>query len=178
MKNSYSRNTLFIIFFALLFIPLISFNNPAKDWIRVPIDAVVSVQFPDEPTPQTINGIQVYTLRTPEAAFMAMVYNQPLNPGQNPITDAHEFYLGLVSSMVRNAKAILTDSAAFTINNHKEIKFSYTSTQADGSKITRQNHSVLINDKLYTLLYTPLLQPTESAQASAKQFLESMEVTE
>lgn len=78
--------------------------------------------------------------------------------------------------MIRYAKATLADSTSFTVGAYKGMDFSYTSVQADGNKITRRNRAVLINNKVYSLAYTPLVQPTAVSQATEKKFMESIQV--
>lgn len=176
MKNILPKNILFLVCLSFFVYPLFSYKSLVNEWFRMEVDSMVSVQFPEQPTPQTINGIQVYTLHTPEAVFLAMTIDQALKPGQNSMTNVHEFYLGIINSMVRNAKATLIDSASFNLKGHQGINFSYTTIKEDGSKLTRSNKAILINNNLYSLLYTPLIQPTESSQAIRKQFLESLDV--
>jgi hypothetical protein len=177
MYKIYTKNTLLILLMIGLLFPLLSYKSPATDWVRVQVDSTISVQFPGQPTAQVVNGIQVYALRTSEAVFATMIIDQTPKPGEKPLTDTHSFYLGFMDSMIRNAKATLADSVAFTVGEYKGMDFSYTSILVDGNKITRRNRAVFINNKVYSLAYTPSVQPTPASQTTEKRFLESIQVS-
>lgn len=177
MLNKHIKNTLFFLLLTGFLFPLFSFKSPVNEWVRVQVDSTISVQFPAQPAQQIVNGVLIHAVRTPEAVFMAMIMDQTPQPGQKPLTDTHSFYLGFMDSMIRNAKATLTDSTAFIVGNYKGMDFSYTTVLADGNKITRRNRAVFINNKIYSLAYTPSVQPTPTSQAAEKQFLESIQVS-
>jgi hypothetical protein len=109
---------------------------------------------------------------------MAFFMDHTVQPGQEPIKDTYQFYLGMMDSMIRNAKATLTDSSSFSLGAHKGIEFSYTTVHSDGAPVKRSNRLMFINGRVYNLGHISLAQPTETSEETRKQFFGSMELVQ
>ncbi|RNI31574.1 hypothetical protein [Rufibacter latericius] len=177
MKNSKFPNWLTLILAAICFCPLLALTTPLSEQSRVQLDQTMSVEFPSQPSEQDANGIKLYVSRSQEAVYMAFFMDHTVQPGQEPIKDKYAFYLGMMDSMIRNAKATLTDSSSFNLGTHKGIEFSYTTVQQDGAKVKRSNRLLFINGRVYNLGHTSLAQPVGTSEAPLRKFLNSMKLT-
>ena len=171
MRDKQITKTQSAILLTIISCLLLSFKTTIQKGFLVDLDSVASVQFPSRPISQTINGVTVHSIRTPEMAFIAMVMDQGIQ--KPPVKNIHSFYLGFMDTMIRDTKSTLLDSASFNLKEHEGMDFSYFNSSTNGSKVVRKSRVLLIKNKLYCWGYTLFDEQTEASKASSKMCLES-----